>query len=39
MVSQAMVFKHMTQWMKTQFDANAGAAVSGFNAYAQINNQ
>ena len=23
----------MTQWMKTQFDANAGAAASGFNAY------
>ena len=25
--------KHMTQWMKTQFDANAGAATSGFNTY------
>ena len=25
--------KHMTQWMKTQFDANAGAAASGFNTY------
>ena len=25
--------KHMTQWMKDQFDANAGAAASGFNAY------
>ena len=25
--------KHMTQWLKSQFDAGAGAAASGFNAY------
>jgi flagellin len=25
--------KHMTQWMKSQFDAGAGASASGFNAY------
>ena len=25
--------KHMTQWMKTQYDTNAGAANSGFDAY------
>jgi len=25
--------KHMTTWMKTQFDADKGSAASGFNAY------
>ena len=25
--------KHLTAWMKDQYDANAGAANSGFNAY------
>jgi len=25
--------KHMTQWMKTQYDTNVGAANSGFDAY------
>ena len=25
--------KHMTRWMKSQFDANAGPAVSGFDEY------
>ena len=27
------VIKHLTAWMKDQYDANAGAANSGFNAY------
>jgi flagellin len=27
--------KHLTQWMKTEFDAGNGAAASGLNAYLQ----
>ena len=30
---QADGIKHMTQWMKSQFDASAGAANSGLDAY------
>ena len=30
---QADGIKHMTQWMKSQFDATAGAANSGLDAY------
>ena len=32
-IGQADGVKHMTQWMKTQKDAGAGAANSGLNAY------
>ena len=32
-VTGASGIKHMTQWMKTQFDANAGPALSGFDEY------
>jgi flagellin len=34
---QASGVKHLTQWMKSQYDANAGAASSGLNAYITAN--
>jgi flagellin len=32
-VSKSKGIKHMTTWMKTQFDGNAGASNSGIDAY------